>query len=86
MKAQVGIAVNAALRIAKAPNHVTITTIGKNISGNLILTAAMNTSTQDLSHHLGAIKQAAQTIHRSLQPPRLNEKWYKLAMHGIPTD
>jgi hypothetical protein len=79
-------AVNAALRAAKAPNHITMTTIHKNISGNLILTAAANTSTQDLSHHLGATKQAAQTIHHSLQPPHLNKRWYKLAVHSIPTD
>jgi hypothetical protein len=79
-------AVNAALHTAKAPNHVPITTIRKNISSNLILSAAANTSAQDLSHHLDAIKQAAQTVHRSLQPPRLNEKWYKLAVHGIPTE
>jgi hypothetical protein len=86
MKARIGMAVNAALCSAKVPSHIAVATIRKNISGNLILTMSARTSASELTQHLDTINQAAQSVHMSLEPPRLNEKWYKLVVHGIPTD
>jgi hypothetical protein len=86
MKAQVGMAINAALRNAKAPTNVAIVTVRKIMSGNLMLKPSPHTSAQELLPHLDLIHEAARTVNPSLLPPRLNEKWYKLAVHGIPTD
>jgi hypothetical protein len=44
------------------------------------------TSVSELTQHLDTIQQAAQSVHTSLEPPYLNEKCYKLAVHGILTD
>jgi hypothetical protein len=86
MKAQVSMAVNAALRNAKATTNEGIVTIWKNMSGNLMLKPSPHTSAQELLPHLDLIHEAARTVNPSLLPPRLNEKWYKLAVHSIPTD
>jgi hypothetical protein len=79
-------AVNTALRKAKAPTNVAIVTIRKNMSGNLMLKPSLHTSAQELLPHLDLIHEAARMVNPSLLPPHLNEKWYKLAVHGIPTD
>jgi hypothetical protein len=63
-----------------------IMTVRKNMAGSLMLTPSPNTSITDLTPHLSVIHAAACTVHPNLLPPRLNEKWYKLAVHGIPTD
>jgi hypothetical protein len=86
MKAQVGMAVNAALCNDKAPTNVAIVTIWKNMSGNLMLKPSPHTSAQELLPHLDLIHEATRMVNPSLLPPGLNEKWYKLAVHGIPTD
>jgi hypothetical protein len=79
-------AVNAAHRNAKAPTNVAIVTVRNNMSSNLILKPSPHTSTQELLPHLDLIHEAAHMVNPSLLPPLLNEKWYKLAVHGIPTD
>jgi hypothetical protein len=76
----------AALCEAKVPGNISIMMVKKNILGTLILTPSLNTSTANLTPHLPIIHTAACKIHPSLMPPRLNEKWYKLAIHGIPMD
>jgi hypothetical protein len=86
MKAQVGMAVNAALCKAKALTNVAIVTVQKNMSSNLMLKPSLHTSAQELLPHLDLIHEAARMVNPSLLPPCLNEKWYKLAVHGIPTD
>jgi hypothetical protein len=86
MKAQVGRAVNAALPKAKALTNVAIVTIRKNMSYNIMLKPSPHTSAQELLPHLDLIHEAACMVNPSLLPPGLNEKWYKLAVHGIPTD
>jgi hypothetical protein len=78
--------VNEALRKANAPENISILTVRKNISGNLLLTPSPNTPIPKLLAHLPLINEAARTVHPSLITPRLNEKWHKLAVHGIPTD
>jgi hypothetical protein len=86
MKAQVGMAINSAFCKAKAPTNVAIVNVRKNISVNLMLKPSPHTSAQELLPHLDLIHEAAHTVNPSLLPPRLNEKWYKLAVHSIPTD
>jgi hypothetical protein len=88
MKAQVGMAINAALRKAKAPTNVAITTIRKNISRNLMLTPSPHTSAQELLPHLDLIYEAARTVDPSLLPPCLNENginWPSTASLPITT-
>jgi hypothetical protein len=86
MRAQVGTATNTALQQANVPTNVAIVSVRKNMSGNLMLTPAPNTSTHELLQHIDLIHEAICSVHTSLMPPRLNEKWFKLAVHGIPTD
>jgi hypothetical protein len=82
----VSFAVNKALLEAKAPSHMGVTTVRKNQAGNIILTLNPATTTEELTAHLETIQRAAQTVHPSLDNPHINERWYKLAVHGIPTD
>jgi hypothetical protein len=86
MNAQVSMAVNAALCKAKAPTNIAIVTIWRNMSGNLMLKPSPHTSAQELLLHLDRIHEAARMVNPSLLPRRLNAKWYKLAVHSIPTD
>jgi hypothetical protein len=86
MNVQVGMAVNVALCRANAPTNVASATVRKNISGNLMLTPSPYTSAQELLPHLDLIHEATHAVNPALLPPCLNEKWYKLAIHGIPTD
>jgi hypothetical protein len=86
VKVAIGMAVNATLRKAKAPDMLSITTVRKNIAGNLLLTPAAHTLATDITAYLPIIKEAAMRVHPTLQPPRVNEKWHKLAVHGISLD
>ncbi|KAI5798066.1 hypothetical protein FPQ18DRAFT_385451 [Pyronema domesticum] len=85
-KIAVGVAVNDALCKANAPESVSISTVKKNINGNLILTPSPQTTPTDITPHLPLILEAACKVHPALLPPRINEKWYKLAVHGVPID
>jgi hypothetical protein len=73
-KVAISLAVNAAFRDANAPAMLTIMTIRKNITGNLLLTPSAQTLTTDITAHLPAITEDALNVHPSLLPPRLNEK------------
>ncbi|CCX11213.1 Protein of unknown function [Pyronema omphalodes CBS 100304] len=86
IKVTIGMVVNTTLREAKAPATLSITTVRKNIAGNLLLTPATHTLAADITAHLPTIKDAAMKVHPTLQPPRLNEKWHRLAVHGIPLE
>ncbi|KAI5783713.1 hypothetical protein FPQ18DRAFT_418770 [Pyronema domesticum] len=85
-KTAVGVAVNDALRKTNAPESVSISMVKKNINGNLILTPSPQTTPADITPHLPLILEAARNVHPALLPPRINEKWYKLAVHGVPID
>jgi hypothetical protein len=74
MKAQVSMAINAALCNAKAPTNIAIITIRKNISSNLMLKLSPYTSTQELLLHVDLIHEATCMVNPSLLPPCLNEK------------
>jgi hypothetical protein len=65
---------------------LTITTVCKNMMGNLLLTPSTQTLTTDITAYLLAITEATLKVHPSLLLPHLNEKWHKLAVHGIPMD
>jgi hypothetical protein len=65
---------------------LTITTVRKNMTGNLLLTPSAQTLATDITVYLPAITEAALKVYPSLLPPCLNEQWHKLAVHGIPTD
>jgi hypothetical protein len=45
-----------------------------------------NTSAPKLLQYIDLIHEAICAVYTSLIPPYLNEKWFKLAMHSIPTD
>jgi hypothetical protein len=61
-------------------------TVHKNMMANLLLTPSAQTLATDITIYLPAITEAALKVYPSLLPPRLNEKWHKLAVHRIPTD
>jgi hypothetical protein len=86
MKDQVSMAVNTALSNAKALTNVAIVTIQKTISGNLMLKPSPHTSAQEVLPHIDLIHEGACIANPSLLPLCRNEKWYKLAIHSIPTD
>ncbi|KAI5785496.1 hypothetical protein FPQ18DRAFT_394676 [Pyronema domesticum] len=75
-----------ALKAASAPDHMSVVTVRKNMSGNIMLTMSPATTTTDITAHLPLIHEAALSIHSTLQAPRVNEKWHKVAVHGVPTD
>jgi hypothetical protein len=74
MKAQVSMAINAALHNAKALTNIAIITIQRNMSGNLMLKPSPHTSAQELLLHLNLIHKAACIVNPSLLPMHLNEK------------
>jgi hypothetical protein len=77
---------NAALHKANAPTNVTVMLVRQNMTGNLLLTPAPNSSVQELLHHADTISAAISSVNPSLQPPRPVEKWHKLAIHRVPTE
>jgi hypothetical protein len=52
---------------------LTITTVCKNMMGNLLLTPSSQTLTADITTHLPAITEAALKVHHSLLPPCLKD-------------
>jgi hypothetical protein len=60
--------------------------VRQNMTGNLLLTPAPNTSVQELLQYADTISAAISTVNPSLQPPCPVEKWHKLAIHGVPTE
>jgi hypothetical protein len=62
-----------------------VATIRQATSGNLIVTMTDGTTESELTEKLGTIHTATRQVNTSIAAPRLNERWYKLAVHGIPT-
>jgi hypothetical protein len=86
IRAQVGMATNAALRKANAPTNIGVMSVRQNMTSNLLLTPAPNTSTQELPQYANTISAAISSVNPSLQPPRPVKKWHTLAVHGVPTE
>jgi hypothetical protein len=60
--------------------------VRQNMTGNLLLTPAPNTSIQELLQYADTISAAIRSVNPSLQPPHPVKKWHKLAIHGVPTE
>jgi hypothetical protein len=65
---------------------LTIMTICKNMTGNLLLTPSTQTLTANITIYLLAIIEATLKVYPSLLPLCLNEKWHKLVVHRILMD
>jgi hypothetical protein len=79
-------ATNAALHKANALTNVAMMSVRQNMTGNLLLTPAPNTSIQELLQYADTISATISSVNLSLQPPRPVKKWHKLAIHGVPTE
>jgi uncharacterized protein YejL (UPF0352 family) len=77
---------NAALHKANAPTNVAVMLVRQNMTGNLLLTPAPNSSVQELLQYADTISAAISSVNPSLQHPRPVEKWHKLAIHRVPTE
>jgi uncharacterized protein YejL (UPF0352 family) len=55
IRVQVGMATNAALRKANAPTNIAIMSVRQNMTGNLLLTPAPNSSIQELLEYADTI-------------------------------
>jgi hypothetical protein len=86
IRAQVGMAMKAALRTANAPTNVAIMSVRQNMTGNVLLTPAPNSSILELLQYADTISTTSSSVNPSLQPPHPVEKWHKLAIHGVPTE
>jgi hypothetical protein len=60
--------------------------VRQNMTGNLLLSPAPNSSIQELLQYADTISAAISSVNLSLQPPRPVEKWHKRAVHGVPTE
>jgi hypothetical protein len=79
-------AINATLHKANTLTNVTVMSVRQNMTSNLLLTPAPDSSIQELLQYANTISATISSVNPSLQPPCPVEKWHKLAIHRVPTE